>query len=123
MKAADSRHLQKLTLLTLARLDLPVRRRLFPQAVMGPVLMIVREEFSAESSQILFVERDHMIQQLSTTATHPALSDSVLPRAVNARLDWLDAATRQELADCRIELRIVIEDDNICKGREREGLT
>jgi hypothetical protein len=64
MKAADSRHLQKLTLLTLARLDLPVRRRLFPQAVMGPVLMIVREEFSADSSQILFVERDHMIQQL-----------------------------------------------------------
>lgn len=123
MKAADSRHRQKLTLQTLARLDLPVRRRLFPQAVMGPVLMIVREEFSAESSQMLFVERDHMIQQLSTTATHPTLSDSVLPRAVNARLDWLDAATRQELADCRTELRIVIEDDISVKAGQREGLS
>ena len=123
MNAADSRHLHKLTLLTVARLDRPVRRRLFPQAVVRPVLMIVREEFSAESSQMLFVDRDHMIQQLSTTATHPTLSDSVLSRAVNARLDRLDAAIRQELADCRTELRIVIEDDISVKAGQREGLT
>jgi hypothetical protein len=63
----------------------------------GAVLVIVREIFSAESSQVLFAQGDYVIQHLSTTTTHPTLRDSVLPRGLRmlVRIGWMPLLVRK----------------------------
>jgi hypothetical protein len=43
------------------------------------VALKVVDVFSQQPSQVLFVEWDHMVEQLSPTASHPPFGDAVVP--------------------------------------------
>jgi hypothetical protein len=50
-----------------------------------------------------FVERDHLIEDLAPTTSHPSLRDSILPRCVYARSFGFQARYLQERDDLAIE--------------------
>lgn len=56
------------------------------------------------------IQRDYMIEQLSTETPDPTLCDAVLPRAADAGSDRFEAATQKEFTNCGAELCIAIED-------------
>jgi hypothetical protein len=61
------------------------------------------------------IQRDYVIEQLSTKTPDATLRDPVLPRAADAGSDRLQAAAHQEFANCWAELGITIE-ENVAVG-------
>ena len=59
-------------------------RRILGEPEVGSVLMVIPDVLGHEAFQMAFVQNDHMIQQISAAASHPALGNSVLPRLRNA---------------------------------------
>ena len=57
--------------------DWPVMRGVLREAVVNPILVIVRNVFTDEAPQVLFVQGNHVVQHFPPTATHPSLSDTV----------------------------------------------
>jgi len=45
------------------------------------VFMIIRQILTPKPSEVLFVQRDDVINQLAASTADPSFSDSVLPRA------------------------------------------
>ena len=60
--------------------DWPVMRGVLREAVVNPILVKVRNVVTDEAPQVLFVQGNHVVQHFPPTATHPSLSDTVLPR-------------------------------------------
>jgi hypothetical protein len=56
---------------------------------MRAVLMVVAHVLSHKSSQVSLIEDDHVIEQISSATSHPALRHSVLPRAAKRGADRL----------------------------------
>ena len=64
------------------------------------------------------IQRDDIIEQLSTETTDPTLCDAVLPRAADAGSDRFEAATQKEFTNCGAVRCIAIEDLRGGRGRE-----
>lgn len=67
--------------------------RVLGQPQMGSVFVVVADVFAHESLQMPFTEHDHMIEQVTAAAPHPALRDSVLPRTAKrpaVKAGWLN---------------------------------
>ena len=77
---------------------------------MNPIFVKVGNVCTHETPQVLFVQRDHVVQHLAPTATHPSFSDSILPRRSDTRPFRLQSRGLQEGDDLVIECRITIED-------------
>ena len=77
VKTADSRWRQRLTPLGRVRLNRTVSRRLLLQSNVSSVLMVINQILAPEASQVLFIQRNDMIQHLATAAADPALGHSV----------------------------------------------
>src|SRR5258708_1590478 len=77
VKTADSRLRQRLTRLGRTRLNRTLHRRLLLQSDVGSVLMVVSQVVAPEAPQVLFIQRNDMIQHLAAAATHPALGHPV----------------------------------------------
>ncbi len=87
------------------------------------VLVIVRQILTTEASQVLFIQRDDVIHQLTANTTDPAFRDSVLPRAPQTGSYRFDAASFQKPENLVTELRVAIKQD-ITKGAgQRESLS
>ena len=52
-------------------------RCLLRKAEMRAVFMVVADGFGEQPFQMLFIERDNMIQQVTTAASNPALGDPI----------------------------------------------
>jgi hypothetical protein len=89
---------------------LTASRRSLRQCEMRPVVMIVTDVLFHESSQMAFIQHDHMIEQISSTTADPALSNAVLPRASEAGSLWLDIKTLQCADHFATEVRGAIKD-------------
>jgi hypothetical protein len=72
---------------------------------------------------VLLVQRDHVVQYLAPTATHPSFSDSILQRRSDTRPFGLQSRGLQEGDDLVIEYRIAIEDRVMIRTSFGEGLT
>ena len=59
--------------------SLPTRRCVLCEAEVRSVLMIVAHIFRNQPLQMTLIEDDHVIQQVSSAASHPTLGHSVLP--------------------------------------------
>jgi putative transposase len=55
-------------------------RCVFVERVVNAVLLIVPHIIANEAAQVLFVQRDYLVQQLTSTTSHPAFRDAILPR-------------------------------------------
>src|SRR5215470_12357174 len=51
---------------------------------MRPVMVVVADVLGQEPFQMPLIQNDHMIQQVSTATSHPALRNTILPRATES---------------------------------------
>jgi hypothetical protein len=72
------------------------------------VLVIVGHVFISKPFQMLLIQRYYVVQHLAATASNPALGDSVLPRAPDARANRFHTARLQELDYIAAELGIPV---------------
>lgn len=63
------------------------RRCVLHQSEMSAVLVVITDIFGEQSSQVPFLEGNHVIQEIAAAAPYPALGDTVLPRATDRRSD------------------------------------
>jgi hypothetical protein len=73
--------------------------------------MVVSKVVSPKPAQMIFVQRDDMVEQFVPRAAHPALRHAVLPRTTNARAHWFESTGLQELQHLVPELGIMLEQD------------
>jgi len=95
---------------------------LLRETVVRSVVVIVRQILTNATSQVLRIERDQVIQDLTATTADPTFRHSVLARASEARSYRLDSATPQKLEDFVAEFRIPVENHVSIRARQREGL-
>ena len=84
---------------------------------MNPVVVMVVDVIANEPPQMLFVQRDDMIEHFSATASYPALRGSVLPRCLNTRALRSEARRLLEGNHIGIEFRVVVEDGIAIRAR------
>jgi hypothetical protein len=65
--------------LTTTDRPVPMPRCSFTQPEVGAVVVVVREVIGEESFQVSLVQRNGLVEQFASAASHPALRDSVLP--------------------------------------------
>jgi len=77
---------------------------------MDAVLPIVLDVIAHQSAQMVFVQRDDVVENLTAAASHPAFGDTVLPRRVNACPFGFQTRRSQDGGHFRVEYRIPVED-------------
>ena len=77
---------------------------------MGPVFVVVPYIFLQQPSQVSLVQNDHVVEQLPTHTSNPALSDAVLPRTSKGGSDRFRAVLFDGRDDLRGELRAAVKD-------------
>ena len=76
---------------------------------MNPVVVIVVHVIADEPSEMLFVQGDDMVENLSSAATYPSFRSPVLQRCLNTRALRSEARCLQEGDHVGIEFRVVVE--------------
>src|SRR5580658_8368999 len=109
MQAADPRQRENLRSCGRTRLYGPPVRRLLAQCFVSTVVVTAGQVFVCEPLQMLLIERDYVIRHFPATASHPALSDAVLPWTPDAGANWSNAARLQELDDVAAEFGIPVQ--------------
>ena len=59
--------------------------RVFAEAIVNSVFVIIVHVIAHQPTEVRFVKRDHVIEDLAPAASHPSLRDSILPRCLYAR--------------------------------------
>jgi len=81
------------------------------EAVVNPIFMEVCDVVTEKASEVLFVQRNDVVQDLSPAAADPSFRDAILPGRLDARLPGLQTRCLQKGDDIAIEFRIAVEDD------------
>src|SRR5690349_14076780 len=79
------------------------------QRVVDPVRVIVGDVIAHKPTQMLFAERNDVVQKLAAAASHPPFRDSVLPWRLNACPLRLQPRAFQKRDHTCVELRVVIQ--------------
>src|SRR5690349_17428851 len=67
----------------------PTCWRVLCESEMRPVLVVVEQVGRHQPFQMPLIPDDHVVQQVAPTTSHPALSNTVLPRTAKGRASWL----------------------------------
>jgi len=103
--------------------DWPAVRCVFAKAAVNSIVVKVGNVITNEAPQVLFVQRDHVVQHLAPTAAHPSFSDSILPWSLDARSLGFQARRLQELDDSVVKLAIPVEYDVLIRAGVLERLS
>ena len=98
-------------------------RRSLCQREMSPVLVVVANVIIHKVFQMLLVQNNHMIEQVSTATADPPFRNAVLPRTSDAGSLGLDNEVLDRADHFFIELRAAIKDQIAGRGVVREGFT
>ncbi len=71
--------------------------RVFVERIMDTVLVIVTDVVANQPEQMIFIQDNHMVQQLPAAAPDPALRDAILPGTSKAGSDQLAAQVFEHL--------------------------
>ncbi len=104
------------------RLDWTVCRRFLLQSDVSSVLMVVSQVIAPEASQVLFIQRNDMIQHLAAATADPSLGHSVLPRTAYACANGLETAALEKPEYIAAELRVTVEHDVLVATGKRQRL-
>jgi len=63
--------------------------RVLRQSKMRPVLMVIEQVGRHQSFEMPLIEDDHVVQQVASATSYPALGNTVLPRTAKGRASWL----------------------------------
>ena len=98
------------------RLHRAPTRRVLHQRIVDAILVAIAHVITNERAKVLFVQRDHMVEDLAATTAHPAFGNPVLPRCPNARSFWFQTSRRQESDDVGVKLWVAVENDVPIQG-------
>src|SRR4051794_19030008 len=85
--------------------------------------MVVAHVIPDQPAKMLLVQRNDMVQNLSTATAHKALGDAVLPRRPDTRSLGFQTRCLQQCDDVRIEGGVAVEDDVTVPGAFGKSLT
>jgi len=85
--------------------------------------MVIRNVIADQVTQMSFIEGNYMVQKFSTAASDPALSNSILPRTLEACPFGFDATGYQQIRHILVELRISIQNRIAAGTRFRESFS
>jgi hypothetical protein len=84
--------------------DWATRRRVLRETQMRSVLVVVAHVFCHESLQMPLIQDDHVVKQIASATSHPALSNTVLPRTAKGSAGWLASDAPHSRNHIRSEL-------------------
>src|SRR6266436_7000558 len=67
----------------------PTCWRVLRESKMSPVLMVVEHVGRHQPFEMPLIQDDHVVQQVASATSHPALRNTVLPRTAKDRSSWL----------------------------------
>ena len=67
----------------------PTCGRIFRESEVRPIFMVVANILGHQPLEVLLIQDDHVVQQVASTTSNPALSNTVLPRTAKASAGWL----------------------------------
>jgi len=76
---------------------------------MRPVLVIVVQVRRHQPFEMPLIQDNHVVQQVASGTSHPALSDTVLPRTAKGRANWLAPHVPHSRNDIGAKLCVSIE--------------
>jgi hypothetical protein len=56
---------------------------------MNPVLVVVEHVFRYQPFEMPLIQNDHVVKQVSSTTSNPALGNTVLPWTAKGKAGWL----------------------------------
>lgn len=80
------------------------------ERVADPFPVVVIDAVAEEPPQVLFIQRNDMVENLAATASGPAFGNAVLPRGLNARGFRVEARCLEKRDNAGIETGVVVED-------------
>lgn len=99
-----------------------IRSVLF-QGTVNAVFVVIADVIPDDSAQVLFIQRDHVIEDLAATTSDPSFGGSVLPWRLYARPFWFQPRRLEEGNDVGVEDRIAVQNDIAVWTRLRKGLS
>ena len=87
----------------------PACWRVFREAEMCPVLMVIEQVRSHQPFEMPLIQDDHVVKQIVPATSHPAFSDTVLPRTAKGRASWLASDVPHRLNHIRSKLCVSVE--------------
>jgi hypothetical protein len=67
----------------------------------NPLGVVVLDVFTEQSSQVIFTENDHVIEQLAANRSHEAFRSPILPRTLERRSLRMDSESRDRAGNLR----------------------
>src|SRR6266850_1894422 len=67
----------------------PTCWRVLREPKMRPVLVIVVQVRRHQPFEMALIQDNHVVKQVASATSHPALSNTVLPRTAKGRASWL----------------------------------
>src|ERR1039458_2425718 len=62
----------------------PTRRRVLRESEVRPIFMVIANILSHQPLEVLLIQDDHVVQQVSSATPDPALRHTVLPRTAKS---------------------------------------
>lgn len=87
----------------------PTIRGILAEAVVNSIFVKVGNVLPDAARQVCIVQRDHVVQYLAPTATHPSFGNSILPGRSDTRPFGFQTGGFQELDDIRVEPRVAVQ--------------
>jgi len=103
--------------------DRPAMRCVLTEAVVDTIFVKAGNVIPDQAPQVLFIERDHVVQRLAPTAPYPSFRDAILPKRSDTRPFGLQTGGFQEPDDVSIEFRVPVQNHVTVWASVGEGLT
>jgi hypothetical protein len=95
----------------------PPIRRVLIEGIVTWVVVIVADVLANEPPEMPFVQRDDMIENLASAASHPAFRNPILPGCLHTCAFRRRTGCLQESNHISIEFRVVVEDGITMRNR------
>ncbi len=110
MQAAEPRHGNYLRTDWRSHLNLPASGSFLVQTEMSSIVMIVANVLIHQAFQMVFIDHDHLVEQIAAAAPHEAFGRTVLPRALKTGSFGLNAEALDRRNHLFIEMGPTIKD-------------
>jgi hypothetical protein len=75
----------------------PTGWRILRESEVRPIFMVIANIFGHQPLEVLLIQHDHVVQQVSSATPDPALCDAVLPRTAKGSAGWLPKSFTAEI--------------------------
>ena len=97
-------------------------RCVFLKRVMDPIHAIIEDVIADQTTQMKFIEDDHVIQKFSATTSGPAFRNSILPRTCSTCAGGFHGACSEQISNLLADLPVTIENRVAVRARLRKCL-